>query len=138
MEKVLSREAAINVYERVLAVDVEAIQPVTRDRLYLSHFAKPLRVFLRGLGFTNRQISVVVPDYSMVQAIQVTLPTATYADVTKGTRNDQDRYAAWDDFWSLREDARGALNDIILAGFPGTGDRSDAQTDYFDYQFSVS
>lgn len=145
--KLVTVEQATKIYHDILAIDVDTVQPITQNRVYLDTFANLLRPFLKQLGFSNRKISVVVPNYSMAQSIEVTIPDVDWY-IFYGVTNSREYGALTEEqrlrgralaetFGLLRNEAQRHLHSTIERAFPANGDRSDPMTDYFDDTFSV-
>lgn len=89
-----------------------------------------IRGLLRDLGFKG--ISVTTPSYSMARTTEIRLPDRERCQ-DGGADHVPYRCPACSRYW----DTRNKLTAIILAAFPNMDDRSDTQSDYFDYVFSV-
>lgn len=145
--KMMTKAKADAILDNILAIDVESIEPVSRERTYLSNFAPALRVFLKGLGFSNRQIGVQVPDYSMAMMLDIRIPEVNFFehfgvgsyDEMKALPQEQydAYYTEYTAFVQKRHEARQHLSSVILAAFPANGDRGDVYTDFFDHTFII-
>lgn len=102
-------------------------------------WAQNVRKLIQSLGLQG--ISVTTPNYSMAQSIVIRLPeTLTDNDaVHKAVHDMLDRR----NLPSLncahcnqRQQARKHLESIILTAFPDLDDRSELQSDSFDYCLS--
>lgn len=138
-----TQEEANKVYDAILAINLSTIEPITLKRVRLDEFAKLLRPFLKSLGFSNRKISVTVPTYAQAQAIHVVIPDFDIPSnklpvVAAMSAEEYQKAVDWmNDQYQKREEARWHLRDVIMEAFPANDNRSDAQTDYFDWTFSV-
>jgi hypothetical protein len=92
--------------------------------------AKAVRDLFKRLGLQG--ISVTAPNYSMAQSIDIRLPDY---DCLR-----EDRYSPCYPQCAnceLAGEAKRRLNRLILAAFPNLDDRSDSQSDHFDYCLSI-
>lgn len=104
-------------------------------------WAQAVRKLFKELGLTG--ISVTTPSYSMAQSIKISLPSV------EGNNSDE-HVKFHDSLWREgrtgmdcpkcheRWQARQHLENIILSAFPDLDNRSNTQTDYFDYCLSFS
>lgn len=130
MKKTLPKDQALALFDRILAVDVDSIEPVSQERLWRHEFAKQLRPFFKSLGFSNREISATVPNYSGAHVVYINVPHFEWKDVPEGTYSLDD--------YDKRRDAEAYLSDLILAAFPSCGIyRRDPFGDYIDFRFIV-
>jgi hypothetical protein len=81
--------------------------------------AAAARKLFRSLGLKG--LSVTAPNYSMASSVHVALPD--------GDRGDREGRMAL-------TSARRKVEALLLVAFPGTEDRSDIMTDYFDFVWS--
>jgi hypothetical protein len=138
---------AEKLYDDLLGIDLDAITPVTNERVYLDTFAKLIRPWLKSLGFSNRRIGVVVPNYSMVMMIEINVPTANFyacygVDNVRDFKALDERqkvegYERYDAIRQKRYDAISHLCGAIDVAFPKNYDRSDSMTDYFDATYTI-
>ena len=94
-------------------------------------WASEIRRLLKRLGVKN--VSVRTPNYSMASSVAITLPPA----------EDHDRSSNGHDFATCplcqqRNQAREAIERVILGAFPDLNDRSEYVSDSFDFCLSVS
>ena len=146
--KDMSPQDAEAIYDLILAIDLDEIEPVSNKRLYLKELAVPLRKWLKSYGLTNRKISVVVPNYSMAMSVDVNVPTAGFYECFGVTTQAEfvalDKSVANDRYENVykrlsqkRSDAQWHLKEAIDRAFPQNVDRSNPVIDYFDYTFNV-
>lgn len=93
--------------------------------------AANIRALLRRLKIKG--ISVTAPNYSMAQSVEIRLPEASEHDRRQETGHD---YATCP-ICIERHEASKYLEKIILAAFPDLDNRSDSQSDYFNYRLSI-
>lgn len=111
--------------------DVPVVYAV-RSGTTRKELAKLTRQLFSRLGL--RGISVRAPNYSMAQSIDITLP---------GRRDfvtDQWGMAVdWanDPAAMANREAERKVHAIMARAFPNHDNRSDSQTDYFDYKYSI-
>ena len=94
-------------------------------------WAAEVRKLLRSLGIKG--VSVTAPNYSMASSIDIHIPAAA----------EHDRGAAGHEYLSCptcgqHTRAEKKIRDIILAAFPDLNDRSESQSDYFDFCLSIN
>ena len=125
-------EKALALHSALARVDVATVAVVTTERV---GDRKRLAALARGvfskLGIKG--ISVTAPNYSMAQSVDVRLPK----------RSDYKMENAWDvaadcPARSANNEAHDKVEAILLAAFPGTDNRSDYASDYFDYKWSIN
>lgn len=89
------------------------------------------RKLFKQLGLPH--ISVTTPNYSMAQSVDVQyprrrdVPLDEFGTYVMGSPEAQENQAA-----------REKLEQIIHRAFPNHGDKSDHQSDYFDYKWSIA
>jgi len=114
----------------VMAVNEAGVTTVTRDRhLPRKELAKLVRGLLKTLGVKG--VSVTTPNYSMASSIDIRLPRRDdcvgpdgyYDEASEGARENNR--------------VRAKFNEILARAFPQHDDRSDAQSDHFDFKFSI-
>jgi hypothetical protein len=132
-------------YAKLAAIRLENIPVMSRDRhIPRKEQAALARQLFKRLGL--RGISVTTPRYSMAHSVDVRLPAEGQHDPDKwphshrdwcgpnGTGHDEaTRCPACRD----RAAAEKKLEALLLAAFPCHDDRSDSQTDYFDFRWTV-
>lgn len=114
--------------------------------------AAMVRALFRDMGLKG--ISVTAPNYSMAQSIDIRFHVGESAPwlgrgdsphERKHTQinEEQAELGEWRGYnkfcpWCHEEwEAHNKLEKIILAAFPDLDNRSDSQTDYFDYCLSI-
>jgi hypothetical protein len=83
--------------------------------------AAAARKLFRSLGLKG--LSVTAPNYSMASSVHIEMPAGP-----EGLSDYERRM--------VRASARSKLQALLLVAFPGTEDRSDIMTDYFDFVWS--
>lgn len=128
-------------YEQLSKVKLSSVKKVsdTRRDEGRKELAKQAKKLLTSLGIKG--VSVTAPNYSMAQSVHVKIPS-----VSVKKRNDSD-YRSFSEMGedeaprvanTLRHRASVYVEQILMAGFPNTDNRSDTNTDYFDYIWSIS
>lgn len=149
----------------IMSVNLDAVPVVTRDRfISRKDQAKLARDLFKRLGIKG--VSVTAPRYSMARSVDVNVPRlpTTQADyllvcptchdpVGVGscpTCHGDGRDYSNDTFSDMPDavpaklkhrthwNALQKVEAILLRAFPNHDDRSDYQTDYFNYKWSVS
>lgn len=111
-------------HTQIAVVDVSKLPVLTRDRhIPRKEQAKLARQLFKSLGLKG--ISVTTPNYSMASTVHVSLPRLPW-----GEPGGADAIA--------NHEAREKVAGILLAAFPNHNDRSDTQSDYFDYCWSFN
>lgn len=132
-----------DLYDRLAAIDTDAIPVVCTDR----HIPRKQQAALaRGLfkQFGLRGISVTTPNYSMAQTVQIAVPRIDddlhdrskwphFHDYSDPSRSEATRCPACRE----RSAAVAKVEKILAIAFPKHDDRSDSQSDYFDYCWSM-
>lgn len=127
-----SNQAAIIFHQAVAAV---CVADVRRDnRLERSvprkELAAAARKLFKSLGLKG--ISVTAPNYSMAQAVHVRLPKRDdYTFDANGDIPDNDPARVGN------TEADRKIAAILYQAFPSHRDRSDTQSDYFNYKWSI-
>lgn len=127
-------QAAVGPLHAALAkVDLSTIPVLSTQRcLERTEKSKLLRKLFSRLGLKG--ISVTAPNYSMAQAVDVKLPKRQ--DFLRDAHGEcLDRME--DPAWIANRQAEATVKAIIARAFPNDEDRSDTQTDYFNYCWSV-
>lgn len=120
-------------------------------------WAAKVRALLKELKITG--VSVTAPRYSMAQSIDIKLPALDIGDDAHRARHaeidseweesgvDSTGVALrrWNGYGAsgcehckARGDAKAKICQIILAAFPDLDDRSEHQSDHFDFCFTVN
>ncbi len=121
-----------DLYDQILATELPAvINPAFRKESRKT-WAVGVRALFKRLGLKG--ISVTAPRYSMAQSIDIGFPWRSctdpvHADFSKNNSDCADCSRVWK--------AKNHVEKIILAAYPDLDNRSDLQSDYFDYCLSV-
>ncbi len=110
-------------------------------------WAVAVRSLLKQIGISH--ISVTTPVYSMAQSIHISTPRFyewTGAHETRHAEiDDQERdnsewigYGNHCEYCKATAQAKRKLQAIILAAYPDLDDRSDMQSDHFNYCLSIN
>lgn len=123
---------AHSVHAALFAVNVKELEAVTFDRsIPRKQQAALLRKAFALLGVKG--ISVTTPNYSMAQSVHVFVPCRNdYKMDTLGYVIEGDEARAQNNKTLDR------VREILAVLFPAHDNRSDSQTDYFDYCWSVA
>lgn len=131
-----SREQAETAKAKVLHERLAQVNPLdlplmTRDRsMQRKDQAKLARELFKQLGFKG--ISVTTPNYSMASTVSVK-PPARYDYVL----DEGGFIVRGDGAAKANTDAYSRILSILLAAFPNHDDRSETQSDHFDFKWSV-
>lgn len=129
-------------FEAIAAVDITTIPMLSDDRhIPRKEQAKLARSLFKSLGIKG--ISVTTPNYSMAQTVDVRLPNDTFPGFDGF---EQWQHASFSDMpdhlpakmWmNKRREAVRKVKEILAKAFPNHDDRSDSQSDYFDYCWCI-
>lgn len=121
------REKALPVYSNFARWDLSR-----------KEFAASVRQTFRALGIKG--ISVTAPNYSMAQGIDIRIPAIDRRGVPfTASQEEREEYEAETNMLrQAREHIQNNLHYILETAYPNMTDRSDVQSDYFDYRWSVS
>lgn len=131
--------AALGLHAKLATIDLATIRPFMDGVRHVGR--KQAAVHARAL-FTMlglRGISVTTPNYSMASTVHIGIPKrrdlgeseiCPHSGQSIGHRNDPAHQA--------NNAADQKIRDILQKAFPGTEDRSDTQSDHFDYLWSLS
>lgn len=118
---------ALALHEALRQVDLDAVPVSSGDRrIPRKQQAKMARALFSRLKLKG--ISITAPSYSMASSVHVNLPQRFDAIDLQGT--DVCRVA--------NREALRKVEEILSRAFPNHDDRSDTQTDYFDFCWSIS
>lgn len=140
----------MNTLEQIATVSLDAVPIVSRDRhIPRKEQARLARNLFRQLGIKG--VSVVTPNHSMASSVDVRLPDLALIEADYHGPNDATPHS-----WELASfadmpanvpakikqqahwQAQKKIETILARAFPAHNDRSDYQTDYFDFKWSVS
>lgn len=125
---------AIQLRAQLAAVRLSDVPVVCAERSGTTRkeIAKLTRQLFSKLGL--RGISVTAPNYSMAQSIDITLPGRRdfVTDQWGGVVDWANDPAAM-----ANREAEAKVHAIMARAFPNHDNRSDSQTDYFDYKYSI-
>ena len=125
-------------FDAILNVPLPAFRANIRHQTR-KEWAAAVRKLFKDLKLTG--ISVTTPSYSMAQSIHISIPDLIVDRITHDRIHDE--------IWSRgghaidcpdcakRWNAHNRIEEIVLAAFPDLGDRSDSQSDHFDYCLSI-
>ena len=118
------------------AVDLNKVPVMTKDRsIARKEQARLLRELLKSLKIKG--VSVTAPNYSMAQSVDVSLPRRLDYMKDDGSLPP---YALneWCPARRANIKAREQFNALLAKAFPNHDNRSDSQSDYFDYCWSLN
>lgn len=128
-------------FDQILAVDITQVPVMSRDRsIPRKEQAALARQLMKRLGIKG--VSITTPNYSMAQSVDVCLPSEPPADMTGYEQYQYSSFADMPDDVPIkarevrRNIARNKLDLILEAAFPQHDNRSDYQSDHFDYCWS--
>lgn len=124
--------AALTLHARLAEIDPASVKrDVVLDRSCpRKELAAAARRLFKSLGLKG--ISVTAPNYSMAQSVDVSMPKRDdYQFDQFGMVVEGDAARAANNV------AREKLDAILYHAFPSHRDRSDSQSDHFDYRWSV-
>lgn len=132
-EKKAKRNAdALALHAKLATINITEIPVMSRDRsICRKEQARLARELFKKIGLKG--ISVTAPNYSMAQSVDVRPPQRNDYTVDSFGRIDY----ANDPAGKANREADNRLRSILLAAFPSHEDRSDSQSDYFDYCWSL-
>lgn len=133
IRKAVELDAARELHAKLAAVNIDAV-PVRRDIDRCAprkELAAAARAMFKALGIKG--VRFTTPNYSMAQAVDVSLEK----------RGD---YGQYDAMHGLRDDpahqanraADATVRAILDRAFPNHRDKSDTQTDYYNYRWSIN
>lgn len=121
-------------HAKLAAIDITEIPVMTLDRcISRKDQAKLARELFKKLGLKG--ISVTAPNYSMAQSVDVRMPKRADYDMEIVER---DGNHGRDPAHQANFQAEQRMDAILLAAFPQHDNRSDSQSDYFDFCWSVN
>ena len=124
--------AAMSLHARLAEIDLAAVPVVCTDRhIPRKEQAALARKLFKSLGL--RGISVTAPRYSMASSVDVSMPKRE--DYTRDDHGQID--FATDPAAQANGEARHKVSAILDTAFPNHVDRSDGQSDHFDYRWSI-
>lgn len=128
-------------FAQVAAVNLDAVPVMSTNRsLPRKEQAALARQLFKQLGIKG--VSVTTPNYSMAQSVDVSLPHEPRPDMTGYEQYENFCYSDMPNDVPVkaaelrRSAARDRLCHILTLAFPMHDDRSDTQSDYFDYCWS--
>jgi len=133
----------MNTYAQIQAVNLDAVPVMSKDRtIPRKEQSKLARQLFKRLGIVG--VSVTAPNYSMAQSVDVRLPSEPHPG---WAGFEQYQHMSYTEMPSnvpakahlLRKiEAQKRLESILARAFPNHDNRSDYQSDYFDYCWSFN
>lgn len=134
LNELIETANAEELHSALAAVNITEIPVMSNDRhIGRKAQAKLARQLFAKLGL--KKISVTAPNYSMAQSVDVSLPTRRDYGYDENEMDLDVRRA--DPARKSNFQATERIQSILLAAFPNHEDRSDVQSDHFDYCWSV-
>lgn len=131
-ETVAATETAKALHAHILAIHLSEIPVMTADRQCgRKETARLLRALLSRLKIKG--VSVTAPNYSMAQAVDICLPKRRDIEFEYAPRRKNPEAAANKANHLAAEKFRA----LLAVAFPHHDDRSDSQSDHFDYKWSI-
>lgn len=120
-------------HARLAQIDLDSVFPITLDRhCGRKETARLARKVMKLHGIKG--ISITAPNYSMAQSVDVSMPR----------RQDYSIFECYDRIDFVNDPAAQAngaaakkIEAILAKAFPNHDDRSELQSDYHDYKWSV-
>ena len=127
------QEQALALHAALDKLKFDLVPIVCRERgIARIEQAQLARQLFKRLGLKG--ISVTCPNYSMAQSVDVRLPKRSdYVFDVRGMVDHLNDKAS-----QANSKAQRLIDAILLKAFPFHDNRSDSQSDYFDYCWSVS
>jgi hypothetical protein len=122
---------AVELHAKLATVDISSVPVISLDR---HQPRKEQAALCRGLFKTLglKGMSVTAPNYSMAQGVDVHLPSREdYVFTVTGFVQENDPAQ------KANGEAQERVRAILLAAFPRHDDRSDTQSDHFDFRWLV-
>ena len=142
--KKCTHEVAEDLSAALESVDLSAVPVMTTDRhIPRKDQAKLARELFKRLGLKG--ISVTTPNYSMAQSVEVSVPRLGIHVENMWPHGGANYHASGADVHDSqkcpacvknRENEK-QVEKIIGIAFPNHDDRSESQSDYFDYCWSI-
>ena len=130
-------------YNQIHAVKLDDVPVMSTDRcIPRKQQAALARQLLKQLGVKG--VSITAPNYSMAQSVDVRLPDEPRPSMAGFEQYEHSTYSDMPDNVPIKaaflrkRAAEKALEAILASAFPNHDSRSDTQTDYFDYCWSVN
>lgn len=131
---------------QIFSVDLERVPVMTRDRhIPRKEQARLCRELFKRLGVKG--VSVTCPNYSMAHSVDVdidkNIPIRLDAFIHNGVDYRNEVFSDMPDDVPAKQinqtkcNARQKMEAILLRAFPAHDDRSDLQSDYFDFKWSI-
>jgi len=136
-----------NTLEQIMAVNLERVPVMCTDRhISRKTQANLARDLFKALGIKG--VSVTCPRYSMAQSVDVdiakneAIPLDAFildgADYRNECFSDMPDDVPAKRIQQSKNNARAKVEAILALAFPNHDDRSDTQSDHFDYCWSIS
>jgi hypothetical protein len=122
-----------DIYDQILAAKTPSVVRTDLRHESRKERAKAVRALFKSMGLKG--ISVTAPNYSMAQSIDICIPRDSYCDnpIHQDPSKNNSDCTECSRVWKAKQ----RLEPIILAAFPDLDNRSDSQSDHFDYCLSI-
>ncbi len=132
MATATQQDKATALHSALSAVQMTSIPTMSSDRsIPRKDQAKLARQLFKRLGLKG--ISVTTPSYSMAQGVEIMVPKRT--DYIHDERQEIDYLT--DPASQANSKAARDVQEILARAFPQHDDRSETQSDYFNYCWSI-
>lgn len=132
-KQALDQERALALHQALKAVDLAKVPVKSTERhIARKEQARLTRELFKELGLKG--ISVTAPNYSMARAVDVRLPRRSDFSELVDVRRQRISCMARE----ANHRAAEAVHQILAVAFPNHDDRSDTQSDHFDFCWSVN
>lgn len=130
-------------YAQIHAIDLQHVPVMTADRtIPRKQQALLARQLFKRLGIKG--VSVTAPNYSMAQSVDVRVPSEPRPSMAGWEQYEHSTYSDMPDDCPCKAAhlrqcaARDKLEQILARAFPQHDNRSDYQSDHFDYCWSLN
>lgn len=128
-----SNRAAGTLHTALTRALTRTVPVMTTDRcLPRKEQARLLRLLCKQLGIPG--LSVTAPSYSMASTVDVTYPARIdHPPAAEGGRD----FLAHSEAWAMNREIERMLETLLARAFPAHDDRSDYQSDYYNFCWSL-
>lgn len=128
----LEHQKALTLHAALTSVSLLAVPVTNMDRsIPRKDQAKAARLLFKKLSLPH--ISVTTPNYSMAQSVDVQFPRRRDVPL-----DEHGTYICASPEGQANQQARERVEAILARAFPNHGDRSEHQSDHFDYKWSIA
>lgn len=142
-----NQELHPEVLDQIERAPIPAVRHAAMRQRTRKEWAGEVRNLFKDLGI--KHVSVTAPNYSMASSIHIDTPRffawegdheKRHAEIDhqERARGEWMGYGHYCEFCKRSQEAKRKLEKIILAAFPDLDDRSETQSDYFDFCLSIN